>query len=90
MLIIFLTSRHQQRICPGKPNSQFFILLWRFTETAWKWAKTSPRTLGTKELAVASRQCTVSHLSFSPRNFYQKIAWLSSPTHPLFCFPDWR
>jgi hypothetical protein len=27
MLIIFLTSRHQQRICPGKPNSQFFILL---------------------------------------------------------------
>jgi hypothetical protein len=29
-----------QRICPGRPNSQFRILLWHFTATAWKCAKT--------------------------------------------------
>jgi hypothetical protein len=42
-----------QRIRPGRPNSQFRILLWRFMVTAWTWkcAKTPPRT---EELAVAS------------------------------------
>jgi hypothetical protein len=31
-----------QRICPGRPNGQFRILLWRFTVTVWRCAKTSP------------------------------------------------
>jgi hypothetical protein len=44
-----------QIIHPGRPNSQFRLLLWRFTVTAWKCAKTSTWALATKELAVASR-----------------------------------
>jgi hypothetical protein len=51
-----------QGICPGRPNSQFCVLLWRFTATAWKCAKNSHRTLATKELA--SWQLTVSHFHF--------------------------
>jgi hypothetical protein len=40
-----------------------------------------------------------SHTSFFTREFfYQKITWLSSPSHPTrltsppmtLCFPDWR
>jgi hypothetical protein len=46
-----------QRIHPGRPNSQFCVLLWCFMVTMWKCAKT-------KELALASRQHTVSHFSF--------------------------
>jgi hypothetical protein len=44
-------------------NSQFCILIRRFTMSEWKLAKTSPRTLATKELAAVSRQRTVSHLA---------------------------
>jgi hypothetical protein len=51
-------------ICPGSRNSQFRILLWRFMATAQKCAKISPQTLATKELAVASQQCTISCFSF--------------------------
>jgi hypothetical protein len=35
-----------------------------FTATAGKYAKTSPRTLRTKDLTIAARQCTVWHLNF--------------------------
>jgi hypothetical protein len=87
-----------QRIRPGRPKSQFRILLWSFMATVWKCAKTSLRSLATKELVVASRQRTVSHFVFQQGIFDQKqhdcsppltlLAWLG----PLrfFCFPDWR
>jgi hypothetical protein len=53
-------SDSSQRICIGRPNSQFHTLLWCFTTTVWKRAESSPWTLAAKEQAVASRQCTVS------------------------------
>jgi hypothetical protein len=58
-----------QRIGPGRPNSQFHILMWCFTAIAWKCGKTTPRTLVTKELAVASRQHRLT-LPFSAGNFF--------------------
>jgi hypothetical protein len=57
----------------------------RFTATAWKCAKTSLRALTIIELAVASRQRTVSYLfGFSPGTFWPKSTWLSSPLTLLF------
>jgi hypothetical protein len=41
--------------------------------------KTLPRTLATKELAVASWQRTVSHFLFTRKFFLPKTTWLSSP-----------
>jgi hypothetical protein len=69
-----------QRIHPGRPNSQFRILLWRFTVTVWKCVKTSSRTLVTKDLTVASWQHTISHFIFT-REFLTKTTWvLPAPT----------
>jgi hypothetical protein len=56
----------------GRPSSQFHILLWYFTATAWKCVKTLPRTLVTKVLAVALQQHTISHFPFNKGIFYQK------------------
>jgi hypothetical protein len=61
-----------QRIHPSRPVSQFCILLWRFTVTAWECGKTFPWTLTTKELAVAPWQCTNSHFIFTREFFHQK------------------
>jgi hypothetical protein len=78
---------YPQRTRPSRPNSQFHILLRCFTATAWKCAKTSPRTLATRKLVVASRQRT-SHTPFFTREFFfPKTTWLSSPTHPTCLFP---
>jgi hypothetical protein len=58
-----------------------------FTATTRKSTKTSPRTLATKELAVASWQ--PSHSSFISGNFLPKTRWLSSPSRSTFlCFPN--
>jgi hypothetical protein len=45
------------------------MLRWSFMTTAWNCAKTSHRTLATKELAIASRQCTVSFFLFAMESF---------------------
>jgi hypothetical protein len=78
MIIIFFGIRGidcSQVIRPDRPSSQFRLLLWQFTETAWKCAKTSPRTSATKELAVAL--CTVSHFHFH-RGIFLPNTWLWS------------
>jgi hypothetical protein len=74
MLIIFFDHKGMdcsKRIHPSKQNSQFCILMWHFTITTWKRAKTLPRTLVTTELTVASWQCTLT-LPFSLGEFLQK------------------
>jgi hypothetical protein len=48
----------------GRPNTQFRILLRYSTASAWKCAKTSPRTLATNYLANAYRQRTASYFIF--------------------------
>jgi hypothetical protein len=53
-----------EKIYLSKLNIQFRILLCLITATAWKCSKTSHWTLATKELAVASRQSTVSNVLF--------------------------
>jgi hypothetical protein len=74
-------EERSQKHAPGRPNSQFRILLWNFTATAWKCEKTSTRNLATKQPT----------LPFTPGKFWPKTTWLLSPTHPTFlCFPDWR
>jgi hypothetical protein len=63
-------SVHKEFVLAGQTvNSAYYCD--DFTVTAWKCAKTSPRTSATKLLAVASRQCTVSH-SFFDRGFLTK------------------
>jgi hypothetical protein len=88
-----------QRICHGRPNSQFCTLLWRFTMSVWKCAKTSPQTVATKELAVASRHWTISHFLFHEGIFDQKQHYCCPPPTRLtslgpsvtfLCFPNWR
>jgi hypothetical protein len=46
---------------PNRPNCEFRILLRRFAATAWKRAKTSPRTLARTDLAASLWQRPVSH-----------------------------
>jgi hypothetical protein len=51
---------------PNRPNCEFRVLLRRFAATAWKRAKTSPRTLARTDLAASQRQRPVSHFRPNP------------------------
>jgi hypothetical protein len=75
-----MASRNYHNIRPGRPNSQFRILLCCFTVTAWKCAKTSLWTLATKEL-VASQQCNVSYFIFH-QGIYDQKQHDCHPPHP--------
>jgi hypothetical protein len=55
-----------------------------FTVTAWKCAKTSPRTLATKELAVTSLQSTILHFLLQQGIFLPEATQQSSPLTLLF------
>jgi hypothetical protein len=72
MLIIFFNIKeivHKEFFLVGQTvNSAYYCdLLWRMCEDV----KTSPRTLATKEMAVASWQRTISHFLFT-REFLTK------------------
>jgi hypothetical protein len=75
-----------QRILSGRPNSQFLILLWRFTATAWIFVKTSTRNLGTKTGSCI----TTTHLTlpFSLGNYDKKQQdCRPTPNKPFSVFP---
>jgi hypothetical protein len=74
-----------QRICPGRPNSQFCILLWCFTVTAWKCAKTSPRLWQQKNWLLHHDNAPF-HTSFFTREFLTKNNMTVIP-HPPYS-PD--
>jgi hypothetical protein len=73
VLTIFLWHQGDcsERIRTGWPNHQFCILLWCLMATAWKCAKTSPRTFAIKEPAAASFW---PDGSTSPRNYLWLLA----------------
>jgi hypothetical protein len=75
---LWYVGNFSQRIYPGRPNSQFWTLLWHFMVNAWKCAKTSSWALVTK-LAAVSWQCTISHFLLHPG--------ICDPTYSAFlCF----
>jgi hypothetical protein len=79
MLIIFFDIKeivHNEFALAGQAVSSLYYC---FTATTWKCAKTSPRTLATKELAVASRQRTVSHFHFHQRIVDQTNMTIAPP-----------
>ena len=63
---------YAQRICPNRPNYEFWVLLQQFVATAWKRAKTSPQTLTRTDLAASPWQRPVSHVHPHPAVFGEK------------------
>jgi hypothetical protein len=55
-----------QRICPNKSDCEFRVLLQTFEATAWKRAKTSPRTSVRTDLVASPWQRPVSHFRSHP------------------------
>jgi hypothetical protein len=79
-----------QWIRPGMPSREFRILLWRFTVTGWKCAKTSPE-LWWYKTSWLHHDNGPSHASFFIRDFfYRKWHGCRPPPTLRFCFPDWR
>jgi hypothetical protein len=74
MLIIFyeITGTVHKKNRPGRPNSQFCILLIRLRRLRENLRRLRPRTLATRELVLASRQHTVSHIIFHQAILYYK------------------
>jgi hypothetical protein len=83
---------------PKSPNCEFRVLLRSFTATAWKRAKTSPRTLARTDLAALPWQRPVSHLRPHPAvSGVMKLAVIShQPYSPdltpcdIFLFPKMK
>jgi hypothetical protein len=70
-----------QRICPGRPNSHFCILLWSFTVTVWKCAKTRPELW--QQNWLLHHDNAPSNTSFSTRGFLTRNNMAIVP-HKLF------
>jgi hypothetical protein len=70
----------QRNNLSGRLNNKFRIPLWRFTPTAWKYVKNSPRTLATKGCCIMTTQC---YISFFTREFLTKNNMTGVP-HPHF------
>jgi hypothetical protein len=100
VLIIFFDIKwifHVEFVLAGQTVNS--ALLWCYTETAWKCAKTLPQTLALKELAVASWQRTISHFLFHQGIFFTKSNMTVIPHPPYLpdlvrcdfpCFPNCR
>jgi hypothetical protein len=82
-----LTSRDcSQRFRPGSPNSQFRILLWRFTATAWTRVKTSPQ-IRRQKIWLLHQDNIPPHTSFFIRDFFfAKKNMTVVPRLPYFSF----
>jgi hypothetical protein len=69
-----------QRICSGRPNSQFRILLWCFMATTWKFA---PKFWRQKNWLL-HHDSAPSHTSFFTREFLTKRYMTVVPHPPYF------
>jgi hypothetical protein len=75
-----------QRICTGRPNSQYCILLWCCTPTAW-----NAPNFGDKRTGCCIMITNYLTLLFFTREFLIKNHDYCPLTHLTFlCFPDWR